>query len=129
MLFHVRMDVSMPPDMPADVANEIKSREKAYSQELQRSGKWRHIWRIAGAYANYSIFDVQSNAELHDILLGLPLFPYMKISVTPLCRHPSSVRDGDEVRSSERFENSPNTSGDRNHERQGVCNSGSAGPA
>jgi muconolactone D-isomerase len=96
MLFHVRMDVSMPPDMPADVANEIKSREKAYSQELQRSGKWRHIWRIAGAYANYSIFDVQSNAELHDILLGLPLFPYMKISVTPLCRHPSSVRDGDE---------------------------------
>ena len=59
MLFHVRMDVSIPPDMPADVANEIKSREKAYSQELQLSGKWRHIWRIAGAYANYSIFDVQ----------------------------------------------------------------------
>ncbi|WP_321888190.1 muconolactone Delta-isomerase family protein, partial [Paraburkholderia bannensis] len=24
-----------------------------------------------------------------------PLFPYMKISVTPLCRHPSSVRDDD----------------------------------
>ncbi|RZF25133.1 muconolactone Delta-isomerase [Paraburkholderia sp. UYCP14C] len=95
MLFQVRMDVHLPVDMPAEVANEIKNREKAYSQELQRSGKWRHIWRIVGEYANYSIFDVESNAELHDILSGLPLFPYMKISVTPLCRHPSSIRDGD----------------------------------
>lgn len=93
MLFHVRMDVNIPVDMPADVANEIKLREKAYSQELQRSGKWPHIWRIAGEYANYSIFDVASNAELHEILIGLPLFPYMKIAVTPLCRHPSSIRD------------------------------------
>jgi muconolactone D-isomerase len=89
------MDVHLPVDMPAEVANEIKTREKAYSQELQRSGKWRHIWRLVGEYANYSIFDVESNAELHDILSGLPLFPYMKISVTPLCRHPSSIRDGD----------------------------------
>ncbi|SAL77868.1 muconolactone Delta-isomerase [Caballeronia telluris] len=95
MLFHVRMDVNLPLDMPADVASEIKAREKAYSQDLQRSGKWRHIWRLAGEYANISIFDVESNAELHDILTALPLFPYMNMSVTPLCRHPSSVRDGD----------------------------------
>jgi muconolactone D-isomerase len=89
------MDVYLPVDMPADVAAEIRTREKTYSQELQRSGKWRHIWRLVGEYANYSIFDVESNAELHDILSGLPLFPYMKISVTPLCRHPSSIRDDD----------------------------------
>ena len=71
MLFHVRMDVHLPADMPADVADEIKTREKAYSQELQRSGKWRHIWRLVGEYANVSVFDVQSNAELHDILTAL----------------------------------------------------------
>ena len=95
MLFQVRMDVNIPAEMRAEVANEIKAREKAYSQELQRSGKWRHLWRVVGEYANYSIFDVESNAELHDILTALPLFPYMKISVTPLCRHPSSIRDSD----------------------------------
>jgi len=95
MLFHVRMDVNLPAGMPAEVADEIKAREKAYSQEFQRSGKWRHIWRIVGEYANVSLFDVKSNAELHDILTGLPLFAYMKISVTPLCRHPSSIRDDD----------------------------------
>jgi muconolactone D-isomerase len=83
MLFHVRMDVNLPLDMPADVAAAIKAREKAYSQDLQRSGKWRHMWRLAGEYAKFSIFDVKSNAELHDILTVLSLFPYMSISVTP----------------------------------------------
>lgn len=95
MLFQVRMDVNIPLDMPADVADAIKAREKAYSHALQHSGKWRHIWRIAGQYANYSVFDVDSVQELHEILTGLPLFPYMKIEVTPLLRHPSSVRDDD----------------------------------
>lgn len=95
MLFHVRMDVNLPTDVPADAATELRAREKAYSQELQRSGRWRHIWRIAGQYANYSIFDAKDNAELHELLTRLPLFPYMKISVTPLCRHPSSIREDD----------------------------------
>jgi len=95
MLFHVRMDVRLPVDMPAEVAAEIKAREKAYFQDLQRQGKWRHIWRVVGEYANYSIFDVADNAELHDTLSSLPLFPYMRIAVTPLCRHPSSLHEDD----------------------------------
>ncbi|PIL71227.1 muconolactone Delta-isomerase, partial [Acinetobacter baumannii] len=41
------------------------------------------------------IFDVESNEELHNILQGLPLYPYMDIEVMALNRHPSSVRDDD----------------------------------
>ncbi|HEV7304736.1 muconolactone Delta-isomerase [Ensifer sp.] len=95
MLFHVRMDVHIPHDFPAAEAAEIIAREKAYSQALQQSGKWRHIWRIAGQYANYSVFDVKDNAELHEILSGLPLFKFMEIEVTPLLRHPSAIREDD----------------------------------
>lgn len=95
MLFHVRMDVNIPKDMPEATANEIKAVEKAYSQELQRQGKWRHIWRITGQYSNISIFDVESNEELHTLLQGLPLYPYMKIEVMALNRHPSSIREDD----------------------------------
>jgi muconolactone D-isomerase len=91
MLFHVRMDVHLPHDLDPDTRAQLVAREKAYSQQLQRAGKWPHIWRIVGEYANFSIFDVGSNDELHDILSGLPLFPYMDIKATPLARHPSDI--------------------------------------
>jgi muconolactone D-isomerase len=91
MLFLVRMDVDIPRDIAPQVADDIKAREKAYSQELQRSGKWGHLYRVVGEYANYSIFDVESNDELHALLSGLPLFPFMKIKVTPLAKHPSAI--------------------------------------
>ena len=92
MLYLVRMDVNLPRDMPAATADEIKLREKAYSQELQKTGKWPHLWRVVGEYANYSVFEVESNDELHSMLSGLPLFPYMRIHVTPLAQHPSAIR-------------------------------------
>ena len=91
MLYLVRMDVKIPHDLPADVAAEIKAREKAYSQQLQHDGRWPHIWRVVGEYANYSVFDVASNDELHELLQGLPQFPYMDIQVTPLAKHPSAI--------------------------------------
>lgn len=91
MLFQVRMDVHLPHDLDPEARTELLAREKAYSQDLQRSGKWPHIWRIAGEYANISIFDVDSNDELHTLLSGLPLFPHMSIHVTPLATHPSDI--------------------------------------
>ena len=91
MLYCVRMDVHVPHDIDPQRFERLKSEEKARSQELQRAGKWPHIWRVAGRYANISIFDVESHDELHAILSGLPLFPFMEITVTPLARHPSAI--------------------------------------
>jgi muconolactone D-isomerase len=85
------MDVRVPHDIDPQRLERLKSEEKARSQELQRAGKWPHIWRVAGLYANISIFDVESHDELHGILSGLPLFPFMAITVTPLARHPSAI--------------------------------------
>lgn len=94
MLYHVKMDVNLPPDMDPDVRADTLAREKAYSQQLQRDGKWPHIWRITGQYSNISIFDVDDNDELHQLVSNLPLFPYMDISVTALATHPSDVKAG-----------------------------------
>ena len=95
MLFHVRMNVNLPPAMPLEQANALKQTERELSQRLQHEGKWRHLWRIAGQYANVSVFDVASVDELHSLLTSLPLFPYMQIEVMPLCRHPSAIHDDD----------------------------------
>jgi muconolactone D-isomerase len=91
VLYLVRMDVNLPADLPAAEADEVRRRERAYSHGLQRDGRWVELWRVVGEYANYSVFDVDSNDELHEILSGLPLFPYMTISVTPLAKHPSRI--------------------------------------
>ncbi|AZF16294.1 muconolactone Delta-isomerase [Pseudomonas sp. R3-18-08] len=95
MLFQVCMTVKLPHDMPADQAARLKADEKELAQRLQREGTWRHLWRIAGLYANVSIFDVADNQALHDTLMQLPLYPYMDIEVTALCRHPSSIHNDD----------------------------------
>ncbi|WCT74130.1 muconolactone Delta-isomerase [Sphingomonas naphthae] len=95
MLFMVEMDVNIPLGFDADEAARLKAAEKARFQELQAAGTWRHIWRVVGRYANVSIFDVADNAALHDLLTTLPLFPFMTMRVTALCRHPSSAHDDD----------------------------------
>ncbi|EXF95954.1 muconolactone delta-isomerase [Pseudomonas fluorescens HK44] len=91
MLYHVKMDVNIPRDIPADTVEAIKIAEKKRATELQEAGKWPHLWRIVGQYSNISILDVASNDELHQLLSSLPLFPYMTIQVTPLAKHPSSI--------------------------------------
>lgn len=95
MLFHVRMDVAIPFDIQPDRVDELKRIERERAQELQKKGKWRHLWRIAGQYSNFSVFDVGDVQELHDILSTLPLFPFMTIEVLALCRHPSSIHADD----------------------------------
>jgi len=95
VLFMVEMDVNIPLDFDPAEAARIKAEEKAYFQTLQQAGTWRHIWRKVGLYSNVSIFDIESNAALHDALMALPLYPFMTMKITPLARHPSSIHDDD----------------------------------
>ena len=88
-LYAVRMDVDLPADLPG--REELLAREKAYSQDLQRTGTWVHLWRVAGQYSNLSVFEVTDNDALHEVLWGLPLFPYMTVEVLPLAQHPSTI--------------------------------------
>lgn len=95
MLYAVRMDVAIPHDLDPGHRQELISAEKALCHELQRAGEWVHIWRVAGAYSNISIFDVADNERLHEILWSLPLFPYMRVQVDPLATHPSDLAVAD----------------------------------
>jgi muconolactone D-isomerase len=91
MLYFVQMEVRPPHDLDPERFERLKAEEKTRAQELQHQGKWRHLWRVAGHYANVSVFEVADHDELHAILSSLPLFPFMAMSVTPLARHPSTL--------------------------------------
>jgi muconolactone D-isomerase len=91
MLFQVIITVRVPPDVDREKINKLSEKEHARAAELQRQGKWIHLWRVAGKWANVSIFRVDDPAELHDILESLPLRPYMDVEVTALCKHPGAL--------------------------------------
>jgi muconolactone D-isomerase len=91
MLFHVKMTVDLPRDLDESTVEELNEREHARARELQEAGKWLHLWRVAGKFENVSVFSVEDPGELHDILSSLPLYPFMSIEVTALCRHPGAI--------------------------------------
>jgi len=91
MLFHVHIDVRIPRDLDPEVLKKLQDHEHERAKELQLQGKWTHLWRVAGKFSNVSVFDVEDPAELHDILNSLPLYHFMEIEVTALCKHPGSL--------------------------------------
>jgi muconolactone D-isomerase len=91
MMFQVEIEVRIPPQVDRETVDRLGKLEHERAAELQRAGKWKHLWRVAGRFANLSIFEVESGDELHAILESLPFYPYMTIDVTPLCRHPGAL--------------------------------------
>jgi muconolactone D-isomerase len=91
MLFHVFITVRVPYDADTEQVKRLAELEHERAKILQEQGKWLHLWRVAGKFANVSIFDVESPAELHEILNSLPLYPFMEVEVTALCQHPGSI--------------------------------------
>jgi muconolactone D-isomerase len=88
MIFHVRILVRLPHDIPVERVEELRTRELAMAQGLRKQGKILNLWRIAGRFGNDVLFDVADPDELHALLTSMPLFPFMDIEVTPLARHP-----------------------------------------
>src|SRR6202021_315331 len=91
MFFHVTIVVHVPHNADADKIKQLVAQEHERAKELQLQRKWLHLWRVAGKFANISVFDVDSPAELHEILNSLPLYPFMEVEVTALCRHPGAL--------------------------------------
>jgi muconolactone D-isomerase len=93
MLFHVTISVCIPHGEDPEKVKRLGAQEHERAAELQRQGKWLHLWRIVGQWTNVSIFKVDSPIELHEILESLPLHPYMEVDVKALCRHPGALSE------------------------------------
>jgi muconolactone D-isomerase len=85
------MEVRIPHGVDPEKIKQLGALEHERARELQLQRKWVHLWRIVGKFANVSVFDVETPAELHDILNSLPFYPFMTVEVTALCRHPGAV--------------------------------------
>jgi muconolactone D-isomerase len=74
--------------MPQAEKDKLRERENARAAELIAEGTMQGIWRIVGRIANNSLWKADTLEILHDKVSSLPMFPYMKIDVTPLINHP-----------------------------------------
>lgn len=91
MRFMLRIEVSLPPDMPGAARESLLTREHARGSELIAQGTLLRIWRVVGRVANVSIWQAPTLEQLHETLASLPMFPYMKIDLTPLIDHPMTA--------------------------------------
>jgi len=91
MLFQVNMTALIPHGADPEKIARLSTQEHERAKELQLQGKWLHLWRVAGKWANVSIFRVENADELHEVLSSLPLYPFMEIEVSTLCHHPGSL--------------------------------------
>lgn len=84
MLYMVRSASRVPWGMETEVARELGAQQRAKLAELRERGVCLHHWRAAGQHLSYAVYDVASNAELHEILKSIPLYPYSTAEVVPL---------------------------------------------
>ena len=91
MLFMLKIESRLPPEMPQPQRESLLSREHVRSTELIEQGVLLRIWRIVGRIANFSVWQAESLEKLHETLSTLPLFPYMTIDVTPMIDHPMTA--------------------------------------
>jgi len=88
MEFLVRIDVSLPADMPDDARTALLAAEKRRGEELTADGTIQGIWRIPGRQANVGIWVAADATALHEALTSLPVWAYTQIEVTALATHP-----------------------------------------
>lgn len=88
MLFMLRIEYTMPPHFTAAQAAEMRQAENDHARQLAERGTLVRIWRVVGTQANFSLWQSDTLEALHVELSCLPMFPFLKITVTPLIEHP-----------------------------------------
>ncbi|HYF17952.1 MAG TPA: muconolactone Delta-isomerase family protein [Ramlibacter sp.] len=88
MLFMLNVRYAPQPQLGDEEAQALRRRHDEHVARLARQETLLGIWRIAGAQANYSLWQADSAEALHEVLSALPLFPHLQVDVTPLAQHP-----------------------------------------
>ena len=78
MLFMAEMEVRLPPDMPPEQADELRARERAYSQAAQRDGRWPHL-----RFEVYPSLAAAPGTRLHAAEITLPADACTAVYATP----------------------------------------------
>lgn len=88
MEFLVRQSSSAANSLPAEQRETLRAAERARAAELREAGILIKLWRVLGSTDSIALYEAQDADTLHEVLMSLPMFPWLRFTVEPLVTHP-----------------------------------------
>ena len=92
MEFLVQFQLDIPDGVPESVVNDRKMAEDAAAKSLADHGILLRLWNTptgSGPTRVLGIYQAGSEVELESFLVALPLYEWMRTSITALAQHPN----------------------------------------
>ncbi|PUA18633.1 muconolactone Delta-isomerase [Glaciimonas sp. PCH181] len=94
MEFLVNIKLQWTPNMDETLKQQVITDERSHAAVLIEKGHLVRMWRVPCRFENWGVWRAKSATELHQIISGLPAFPWMSdVAVTPLAKHPVDPSD------------------------------------
>ena len=92
MDFLVEFEVEVPAGTPDAEVQQRQRAESAAAAKLAEEGHLVRLWRrplVGDGTTAIGLYRAFSQAQLEDLLAGLPLADWLRVTVTPLEAHPN----------------------------------------
>ena len=92
MEFLVEFELEVPAGAPDAEVEQRQRAESAAAAELAEDGHLVRLWRrplVGDGTTAIGLYRARDAAELDDLLAGLPLADWLRVTVTPLSKHPN----------------------------------------
>jgi len=92
MEFLVQFELTIPDGVPESEVEDRQRAEAAAAETLAGEGHLVRLWHTtvgAGGTTVLGLYRAGSRAELDGLLGALPLYEWMRTSITPLVQHPN----------------------------------------
>jgi muconolactone delta-isomerase len=92
MEFLVEFEINVPGGTPESEVRDREDAEATAAAELAREGHLVRVWKLtaaAGEATVLGLYDADSRAQLDKLLRALPIYEWMRVTVTPLKPHPN----------------------------------------
>jgi muconolactone D-isomerase len=88
MEFLVQFEMDIPDGVAESEVEDRERAEAAAAETLADKGHLVRLWRVP-AGAVLGLYRAGSKKELEELLGALPLYEWMRVSITPLGQHPN----------------------------------------
>ena len=84
MEFLVEIESSLPPEDGSGWRQRLLDQERARAEELSRDGFIKANWIIPGRKGRVTLWNVESVAQLHSLLMSIKTIEWADVKIRPL---------------------------------------------